>query len=111
MSRKDQRERNKMAIIEYLANHPCVDCSEADVRVLTFDHIKGKNANVSFLVNKGYSLERIFQEIKLCEVRCISCHVKIEEQRANTRRFQYWFEHQRPAMLNKILGKKDKKDG
>lgn len=68
-----RRCRERLA--QFLRNHPCVDCQEADVRVLEFDHVRGKkDANVSLMAAKGFSWQRIEAEIAKCEVRCANCH-------------------------------------
>lgn len=61
----------------------CVDCGESDTRVLDFDHVIGKKvANVSDLVNGSYSIEKIKEEIRKCEIRCSNCHrIKTMERR------------------------------
>ena len=55
---------------------PCADCKECFPAVcMDFDHHRGdKTANVSRLVNEGYSLERIEGEIAKCELVCANCH-------------------------------------
>tara|TARA_B100001059_G_C17345016_1_gene337761 strand:- start:65 stop:385 length:321 start_codon:yes stop_codon:yes gene_type:complete len=60
----------------YLANHPCVDCGEDDIRVLEFDHIdpSQKEFNISRGVADGRGLKSIKSEIEKCEVRCCNCH-------------------------------------
>jgi len=67
-------EENKRFIFDYLNTHACVDCGESDPRVLEFDHQRNKEYNVSFLLNTGYSRQRIEKEINKCEVRCANCH-------------------------------------
>ncbi len=61
---------------EYLLTHPCVDCGEADIRVLDFDHRVGTNkvAEVMKLAKAAYSWERVQEEIAKCDVRCRNCH-------------------------------------
>jgi hypothetical protein len=52
----------------------CVDCGEADLRVLDFDHIGEKRGQVGTLARSGASIERLRQEIAQCEIRCANCH-------------------------------------
>lgn len=69
------QERNQEYRWEYLRTHPCVDCGETDLRVLEFDHVKNKKyRSISYLVNHGFSLEVVIEEIKKCEVVCGNCH-------------------------------------
>ncbi len=75
---------------EFLKHHfdqnPCVDCGESDIRVLHFDHVRGKKcANVSAMVHKCKSLKKIKEEIDKCDVRCANCHCR---KTANER--NYW---------------------
>jgi hypothetical protein len=69
--------RNREYVINYLNNHPCIDCGERDVVVLQFDHISGdKRREISHLVGNGYSIETIQKEIDKCQVVCANCHTK-----------------------------------
>lgn len=53
IDRVNQRNREHMQekrrlIWDYLLEHPCVDCGNADPRVLEFDHVRGvKKYNIS----------------------------------------------------------------
>jgi hypothetical protein len=68
-------EENQRRLYAYLSIHPCVDCGQADVRVLEFDHVRGKKLrNISLLLGQGYSWETLQAEIAKCEVRCANCH-------------------------------------
>jgi hypothetical protein len=69
-----RRGQNHLLAIAYLLQHPCVDCGEADIVVLQFDHFADKEANVSALIGGAASWSRIEREIKKCEVRCANCH-------------------------------------
>ncbi len=69
------RKRNKKFIVEYLLNHPCIDCNEKNIVVLEFDHVKGKKRKeISILANNTVSITTLLEEIKKCEVRCANCH-------------------------------------
>lgn len=69
------KERNQDYLLEYFKLHPCVDCGNSDIRILTFDHIKGeKDNNVSSMIHK-HSWDTILKEIRKCEVRCWNCHM------------------------------------
>lgn len=73
--RERHRLRNQLDHIAFLEANPCVDCGEADLRLLECDHvIEGKSADVSRLITSGFSLESIAAERALCEVRCCNCH-------------------------------------
>jgi hypothetical protein len=74
-----KRNREVTAILRdrvrsYLRDHPCVDCGEADLTVLDFDHLRDKRANISALVGSALSWRAIDDEIRKCEVRCANCH-------------------------------------
>jgi hypothetical protein len=80
-----KREEARRFVFDYLSSHPCVDCSESDPMVLTFDHVKGnKKMDISQMVNQGYRLGAIETEISKCEVRCANCHMRIEKKRRGT---------------------------
>ena len=72
-NQKDRQKETEAYIIDYLNNHPCVDCKESDIIVLEFDHVRGeKRAAISNL--KRSSLNAVKKEIEKCEVRCANCH-------------------------------------
>jgi hypothetical protein len=66
----------------YLAEHPCVDCGQADPRVLDFDHLRDKTSLVSALVAWGAPRDRLMAEIGKCDVRCANCHRRVTARRA-----------------------------
>lgn len=78
---KRSRDRNRQYVLEYLENHPCVDCGEKDPIVLEFDHVRDKLFDVSDIKRSAYSLKTIEEEIKKCEVRCANCHRRITHKR------------------------------
>ena len=78
-------------VYEYLSNKTCMDCGEYDFSVLTFDHVKGKNMDVSAMAAQGYSIDAIKAEIELCEVVCFNCHMRRENERRSGGRFRrFW---------------------
>ena len=81
----EKRDKAREYVFAYLSIHPCVDCGEGDPIVLTFDHIKGiKKMAISQLVNQGYSITALKEEIDKCEVRCHNCHQRVEKKRRGT---------------------------
>ena len=85
--RKELKIQVRNFVWEYLKNHPCVDCGEDDPVVLEFDHRSGeeKRMEVSKLINGGYSVDKVKDEISKCDVRCANCH------RRRTAVEQKWF--------------------
>lgn len=67
----------------YLLHHPCVDCGEADLRLLEFDHVHGKKTDqISHMLSQGCCWSTISAEVAKCEVRCANCHRKKTFERA-----------------------------
>ena len=73
--------RIREAIIEFIASylreHPCVDCGEADLVVLEFDH--RNPAEKLFTIGSAMngnrrSLKSVQAEVSKCDVRCANCH-------------------------------------
>ncbi len=75
-------------VYNYLLIHACVDCGERNPALLTFDHIGGKSANISDMIQHQYSIDRIKAEIELCEVRCHNCHNLVTQKRNGSYRWQ-----------------------
>ncbi len=75
---KDKRRRNAQYVWNYLLEHPCIDCGEANPIVLDFDHRNGseKIHAVSKMTRGTFSIEKLQQEIDKCDVRCANCHRK-----------------------------------
>jgi hypothetical protein len=77
-----KREEARQFVDAYKGTHPCVDCGNPDPESLTFDHVRGvKKMTIANMVNLGYSIEALQSEIDKCEVRCWTCHMKIEKKR------------------------------
>lgn len=85
-SRQVTSQRNQRYVLEYLSTHSCVDCPEADVIVLDFDHVRGtKVMDIAHMMSNDSSLDRIKSEIAKCEVRCSNCH-----RRKTSKQFGWW---------------------
>ena len=71
------RARTRAFISNYLKTNPCVDCGEANIIVLEFDHIgDDKDFNISDAARNGVGIKKLNAEIAKCEVRCANCHRK-----------------------------------
>jgi hypothetical protein len=78
---------NLRRLVDYLLCHPCVDCGEADVVVLEFDHRdrSTKRAAVgSILNNRSWLI--VEAEIAKCDVRCANCHRRRTAQQRGWRK-------------------------
>lgn len=84
-----RRDKYYDLVTEYLQEHPCVSCGEADPIVLEFDHRDPgiKDSEVTRLLSYA-SWERILDEIKKCDVVCSNCHRKRTAQQFGWRRWQ-----------------------
>jgi hypothetical protein len=72
---KRERRQKREYIWNYLDAHPCIDCGEADIVVLEFDHVTGKkDRDVSVLVGTNATQEHLEREVAKCVVRCANCH-------------------------------------
>jgi hypothetical protein len=79
--------RNRRYVLDFLGEHPCVDCGENDVMVLDFDHVSGTKVNdVSRMIAYCFSIERLRTEIEKCVVRCSNCHRRKTARERNTYR-------------------------
>lgn len=69
-------EETRRFLLEYLQEHPCIDCGTTDPLVLEFDHRdpSEKASSVAVLARSGYPLSRVIREIAKCDVRCANCH-------------------------------------
>lgn len=64
---------------EYKSELKCQVCGENDIVCLDFHHNNPdeKEYNISHMVSRGYSKERIMKEINKCSVLCANCHRKL----------------------------------
>jgi hypothetical protein len=77
-----KREEARAFVDAYKRSHPCADCGVTDPDSLTFDHVRGvKKTTIANTVNLGYTIEAIQTELLKCEIRCWTCHMRIEKKR------------------------------
>ncbi len=80
---------NAPRLLQFLEQHPCVDCGESDAVVLDFDHLRDKRNNVTTMLWSGLRWSAIESEIAKCQVRCANCHRRrTARQRGYDRRKQ-----------------------
>jgi hypothetical protein len=68
-----RRRRGKGVVEEWYRTHPCVDCGNADIRVLEADHVLGTR-NFTIAESLWRPVKEIKAELELCESRCANCH-------------------------------------
>ena len=81
--RKSEVRKRRKALREWYnevrKETECADCGmsgEVCSWLMEYHHLPGfdKTSSVSFLVNNGYSKERVREEMAKCEVLCANCH-------------------------------------
>lgn len=81
-------------LIEHYKRNPCVDCGTDNVLVLQSDHQSDKKYEISRLINSGYSLQVLVDELNKCVTRCANCHQIITAKAFKFWRLEYvWFLH------------------
>src|SRR4051794_14851573 len=91
------RRRKRMLqrlLLDYLREHPCVDCGEPDPVVLEFDHLRDKLANVSTLVVRRVAWATVIDEIAKCDVVCANCHRRRTARRIGAYRHRLADDHE-----------------
>lgn len=63
------------------ARGACVDCGEADIRVLEFDHVDRETKEM--LVSDYKSVGDLLSEAPKCDIRCGICHVRRTSEQLN----------------------------
>ena len=71
----ERYRKNLLWVREIKAKRQCVVCGVSDYRVLHFDHLPEHEEAISITdaLRKGYSKQRMLQEIAKCEVICANC--------------------------------------
>lgn len=70
------RLKNMTRIVDYLLEHPCVDCGEQDPFVLQFDHVRGVKVKDVNRLSHLAGWDAVAEEIAKCDVRCANCHTR-----------------------------------
>lgn len=71
------RRKNLKKFIDELKSKPCTDCKILyKPYVMQFDHLEGKEFNISQASRKGYSNQRVLDEVSKCELVCANCHAE-----------------------------------
>ena len=76
VKKQEQVSNLKKIRMEYLRDHPCVECGESDPVVLEFDHLdrNTKTYSVCKIIKDGLGVDTLLAEIKKCQVLCCNCH-------------------------------------
>lgn len=84
-------KKNKVQMRLYVRSQkerPCTDCHKTyPYYVMQFDHISGKEYNISTLVNYNNRV-KIKDEIAKCEVVCANCHAERTHRRGLVHRLE-----------------------
>ena len=79
---RDRTNSRRRIASDYVNNiksvTPCADCGEQyDPICMDFDHLPGhtKSFGINKACSRGYSIVKLQEEIKKCEVVCAGCHI------------------------------------
>ena len=69
----------KQWFMEQKSKSPCVHCGETDVSLLTYHHRdpRLKEYDIANLISRGVSIKKLAQEMKKCNVLCVTCHRRV----------------------------------
>jgi hypothetical protein len=76
LSKKPRRKKIKEDFIEWKKTLECSRCKNNDYRVLEFHHKNPleKEFSIANMVDRGFSKEKINDEVSKCDVLCANCH-------------------------------------
>lgn len=75
---KNRKKMIKMWFVQYKKGLKCLNCGENHLATLEFHHnSSNKENNISKMVSEGYSIKKIQDELKKCDVLCANCHRKL----------------------------------
>ena len=91
----NRKHQNRVRLWNYLKEHPCVDCGEADFLILQFDH-KDRTLKVLDIKDSlDFSWAKLEKEINKCEVRCPNCHARRTKVQMN-----HWYPEYNVAIVD-----------
>jgi hypothetical protein len=81
----EQRRTIRQWYVEYKETLCCQQCGENHPATLVFHHRNQleKEFSIAEAVHDGWSVARIQQEIKKCDVLCTNCHKRIHRHRVS----------------------------
>lgn len=85
VNRRKRRDKIKR-VIALEKNNPCAKCKKRFIpKAMDFHHRnkKEKEFSIADAPRLGPSIERLYKEIKKCDLVCKNCHAEIEEELAN----------------------------
>lgn len=90
-SKQPRKDELRETYLEIKKSSRCEECGNDDFRVLDFDHIdrETKSFNVGDGMRRGYSLDKIKNEMAKCRVLCANCH-RIKTWEENTGVGKVW---------------------
>jgi len=88
-ARRKRKEELRKWIGNYFLTHTCVDCGETDVRVLEFDHVRGKEFSISYALHLVMPLAQLQKEVSKCVVRCANHHNIKTSNRSRDWRYKF----------------------
>ena len=71
------RQKAREYVYDHLSTHPCENCGESDPMVLEFHHKYDKEYSISVMLNGGYPIHKIQEEISKCSILCANCHRRV----------------------------------
>ena len=72
-TQKSSKTGKRQWVNDYKKNNPC-QCGENRPLLLDFHHLRDKEYNISDMLVRGLSLDKIQREISKCKVLCRNCH-------------------------------------
>ena len=98
---RDRRTKMRNYMLSHLSKSVCAKCGESDIRVLEYNHIRGKKSKgISCIINDSNSIEELQREMDKCEVICANCHRKYTYAQSNSARHIIWMAQQKGEKVN-----------